>query len=245
MDAWLFEKGFIIKGDSFYKIEKIRRELKDKILRKKEELSYKKCAILLNDLSYFSKLGLPLYDYVKQKYGVEVDLLQGKKNIPIEELEDYAFYIFTELNKRIEKSKEDFNVDLLDDYDLTCYIHFYPTSNDVLFLVETKQEEYLEVIIDHFEIHRFEFDVTLDQPPYGVSHEEWAHRAKEWLSILNRCGGAENWMPSSGGFSVEMTENGLFVPDTKEIYKYIDSFKNADLDKIFDSMGFLDEKDDR
>jgi hypothetical protein len=236
METWLFEQGFIIKGDSFYKIEKIRRELKEKILAKKEELSYQKCAILLNDILYFSKLGMPIYEYVKQKYGIDVELLKGKRNLPIEELEDYAFYIFTELSQRIEKNKEEFNEDLLDDYDLTCNVHFYPTSENVLLLVETKQSEYLEIIEDHLEVHQFYFDVSLEEPPYGVSHIDWANRAKEWLSILNRCGGAENWMPSSGGFSVEMTENGLFVPDSNEILKYMDSFKNIELDKVFDVM---------
>jgi hypothetical protein len=237
MDTCLFEKGFIVKGDGFFKIEKIRRDLKEKILQKKEELSYEKCAILLNDLIYFSRLGLPIYSYVKQKYGVDVELLKDKKNIQIDELEDYAFYIFTELNKKIEKNKEDFNVDILDDYDLTCYLHFYPTSENVLFLVDTKQQEYLEIINDHLEVNRFDFDIRLERPPYGITNMEWAIRAKEWLSILNRCGGVENWMPSSGGFSVEMTENGLFIPDVTEIYKYMDSFKNTDLDKIFDSIG--------
>jgi predicted nucleic acid-binding Zn ribbon protein len=236
METWLFEQGFIIKGDGFYKIEKIRRELKEKILAKKEELSYQKCAILLNDILYFSKLGMPIYEYVKQKYGIDVELLKGKRNLPIEELEDYAFYIFTELNQRIEKNKEEFNEDLLDDYDLTCKVHFYPTSDNVLLLVETKQNEYLEIIGDHLEVHQFYFDVSLEEPPYGVSHIDWANRAKEWLSILNRCGGAENWMPSSGSFSVEMTENGLFVPDSNEILKYMDSFKNIELDKVFDVM---------
>ena len=237
MDTWLFEQGFVVKGDSFYKIEKIRRELKERILVKKEELSYEKCAILLNDILYFSKLGMPVYDYVKQKYGIDVELLKDKKDLPVEELEDYAFYIFTELSKRIEKNKEDFSEDLLDDYDLTCYIHFYPTSDNVLFLVETKQKEYLDIIEDHFEVHQFSFDVALDEPPYGISHMDWANRAKEWLSILNRCGGAENWMPSSGGFSVEMTENGLFVPDSKEVYKYMGSVRNSDLDRVFDMIG--------
>jgi len=237
MNALLFEKGFIIKSNNFFKIEKIRRDLKDAILKEKENLSYKKCAILLNDLYYFSKLGMSVYDYVKQKYGVDVELLKNKKNMTLDELENYAFYVFAELNKKIEKEKNEINIDLLDDYDLTCYIHFYPTSESVLLLVDTCQQEYLDIISEHLEINRFGFDVSLDTPPYGVSNIDWSNRAKEWLLVLSRCGGVDNWLPSSGGFSVEMTENGLFIPDTKEIYKYMDLFKNVDFEKALESLG--------
>lgn len=237
MENLFFEKGYVVKSIDFSLIEEIRMDLKEKIIEKKEELSNKKCALLLRDLIYFTKLGMSLYDYVKQKYNVDIEILKEKETIDIDDLENYIFYIFSELNNKIEKNKNIFNLDILEDFDLSCSVYFYPLKEKTLLLVDTTQNEYVSIIEDHIYIEPYFFNMEMDVPPVGVSRLDWANRAKDWLYVINKCGGGvESWIPSAGGFKVELTENSMLMPDIKEVYQYLSEIQNIEFDNMLEGI---------
>ena len=240
MNNITFEKGYIIPSSDFSKVEEIRQSLKNEILSKKEELSYLKCAILLKDLTYFTKFGFSLYDYIKQKYNIEIEFFKEKETILASELEEYIFYIFSELNEKIQKNRETFNQDILIDFDLSCRIHFYPQKENTLLLISTEQEEYLKIIEDHIDIESYFFDPSLDEPPFGITNLQWINRAKDWIEVIMKCGGTLiDWTPSAGGFNVELTENGMFVPNIDYVYKAMETLHTPELDKLINDALFI------